>query len=789
MAQQQQQQALVSAPRAPKLQLAASISAERRARRRDVLNQRTAQIDVEDGALKGHQESGTAISVPVMYMGKNKSGKMANFVFGDFASLRHLVSGAEVVTHDLKTGEPLERAYIDQIVDCRSPGQKKKDKESGYDMEDATIYTADEAKGRDNTDGSIRRIAFRFYASRGVSMLEKANIGADVTQGTFMIINMIPSVWTGKEDGTLAVMLKVVSTPHLHSMPKDEFVLSCFRSGSFTRKLMTRAIEYVDYVTSLSKESPTGAIDEEKAKAAAYRNDNDIVLALGFSHGEYRELRLDMPDGIIYRDTTEIKDANFISQNKENKDLKDLRYTAELTAEHWEHDPSVLDEETGQPEIGYPLDHPDRIVKSFVHFNFWKEQIGKLLITSPTAWIAIAPVNMPYLKALLFARENADVSSKNGVTQARMGEAQGKAETTEGRAAWLNSPAGSNKASFTLGLTVDAYIIPEVDWVQTVGFRVTNAAVIKHLWGGSTRPRVEGDVPGAGSKGTFDMGPMINLSEVKLDVARLLQTKSLELRIVTNLHSQEAAWSQDLFGQVQAAEGDQLLSYFVNKIQNKSELSLDQYAANNKWQLSPQHLLKRFGFVYTGSKPVFQVYAILTERIIEEKEAFSDFLANLKTRGIASPAAAPGSAPLAIMPASAESTAHAAGGGVKRSSTQAGVGAESSAAAEAATPKSPLHPAKKARTEAKSPPRQDEPRSPARKARGHARVEEVREEQGIDRMDLDPPAAAAGALAEADGEEDVRQETQQPLAARSPSAIASLPGLQGKAADEADFDD
>jgi hypothetical protein len=839
----QPSQAIVSTASRPtiKMQLATQMTAERRARRRDVLNQRTAQLDADDGLLKNQQESGTTVGVPALYMGKNKSGKMVNFIFGDFASLRHLVSGGEVITHDLRTGEPLERAYIDLIVDCRSAAQHAKDKIANFKMEDATVYVADEVKARDNTDGSIRRVAFRFYSSRSVSMLDKAKIDDGIPQGTFMLINMIPSVWTEKETGRLAVMLKVTSTPASHPMPRDEFVMACFRSGSFTRKLTTRAFEFSEQMNVLSKTYGSPDAIEEKEKAnARYRNDNEIVLALGFSHGEYRELRLDMADGIIYNDTTEAKDANFFAKSKDNKDINELRYTAELTSEQWEHDPSELDEETGQPELGYPIDHPERIIKVFVKLTFWKEQVAKLLINSATVWAAIAPVNMPYLKALIFAREDADVSFKNSLTQARMAEAAAKEESLFGRSAYLNGPAGRNKASFTLGLSVGAYVIPEVDWVQTVGFRVSKEAVIKILWNG-TKPRLEGDVQGA-SKTTFEAGAMLNFSEVKVDAMRLLNTAGLELRIVTNMYSQEAAWSQDLFGQVKAAEGDQLLSYFVNKIQNKSELSLDQYAANNRWTLSPQHYLKRFNFVHTGSKPVFQVFGISTQRLQEEQDMFRDFLANLKSRSISGAiSGGPGTLALPAPPPSVSVTS------VPDAASSDGDGREPAMkrhavknhfdAARARDPKSPERASKTPRTQielatpltpldpgtpqtplepgtpqtpletetlephrsllsmlkstaafpmAPPPPRPRQlplPPPPSLHATG--------EEEAVDRMEVDQPPSSSGALAEADGDEE---EQQQPTAsavaaARSPPpAITSLLGQQG-AADEPDFTD
>jgi hypothetical protein len=616
---------------AGKMQLATTMSDERRRKIRDLFNQRTLQLDSEDAALKTMQQKGVIIMLPFIFLNESKTGKMVYGVLPNLAAMRALVDAGDfkVVDHDEATGEVLVNPYLEVVIDMRTRERIKKDEADGLKMEDQTIHRAEDIKDMLDPNGDVRRVAFRYTSTQVCAMNNKSGV-SDLSPCTFCIVRLEPSAWVDyKKTQRIGAMTKLVSIVQHHPMPADAFVAMVRGGNCWTKQIRTKVVEYKTAMEALSTEHGAD-IPKEAKNAVRYRNDNEFLFMLGFSHGEYIDAASTEPTGLLYRDMTDPVDGNLEGTNGDTK-KKENRYQMELRCEQWEHDPSVLDEETGEPEVGYPTGHPERIVTFFTKIAFWKEQVDRLGITSLSGWKLLAPINIPYLRALVFAREDADVTYMNGLTHERLEQIElARIEQGDACTEDINKATGNGRASFYLGLTVSSYLFSPETWVGTIGIPVSPGTIVKHLWDSKTMPKVEGDLQGAP---TLDMDKsLICLSEIKMDVKRVLSDPNFKFYVVTNIYSQDPDWSQDHFGQVLLAEGDQLVEIFANLHAKKASIKPEKYAETRKWTLGPQHLLRKFQFVHGGSRALFYVFALNMKRIKDTEATFMDFVNGLGRR-------------------------------------------------------------------------------------------------------------------------------------------------------------
>ena len=98
-----------------------------------------------------------------------------------------------------------------------------------------------------------------------------------------------------------------------------------------------------------------GAPSKLEQDALRYRQKNHL-LALGFNWGDWLDVMLAPPTGICYKDKTQAgeKDINIEGYNEKTK-KGEPRYQMDLIADQWTHNPDVLDEATGEPEVGFPM--------------------------------------------------------------------------------------------------------------------------------------------------------------------------------------------------------------------------------------------------------------------------------------------------------------------------------------------------------------------------------------------------------------------------------------------------
>lgn len=113
-----------------------------------------------------------------------------------------------------------------------------------------------------------------------------------------------------------------------------------------------------------------------------------------------------------------------------------------------------------------------------VSLNLWRDQLKLLEFRSAKAWEDIAPVNVPFLQAIVFGREDALHGNGIKLNKDRMATAAGPEA--------INSPAGPGRLAFKLFVKADVLMWSPENFLRTVGIPCTTAGVLKIL-GGSTR--------------------------------------------------------------------------------------------------------------------------------------------------------------------------------------------------------------------------------------------------------------------------------------------------------------
>jgi hypothetical protein len=491
---------------------------------------------------------------------------------------------------------------LETVIDIRTRDDREEDQQNGLAIEDQTIYAENEVAGMRDDNKEIRRVMVRFSSMAGLKLLNKSDSVLEV--GTFALCKVEPGAWRDKKTNQITVLSKLVGVNRHTRIPIGPFVNWMHQMGARTKHFVTKAGYFAQTMARLSLEYGVPSnIPENEVMSVQYRSDNEFILTLGFGHGAYLDRYLQESNSCYYTDTTENVDRNFEGVNRDNKAVKENRYMMELTGVQWtngEDDPA-----------GYLADAA-RLTKFAIKVGIFKPIIDQLEILSISAWRSLGPVNMPYIPMLLHARENAKVSFDNALTR-------GRVDTNDPDS--VNESAGAGRLSFVLGTLVDSILFDPVEAIARVTFPVS-ADTVRWLWNGKSIPPVEKD---AGSIVLKDDKPLICLSEIKGDVARILKNPNYELRIMTNARGTETLFGQDEFGKLSAQDGDLMAHYLVDQLVKPTMKSREQYLADRKVKLAPEHILLRYNFQFVGPKKILYVFAINKKKKTEINAEFFEF--------------------------------------------------------------------------------------------------------------------------------------------------------------------
>lgn len=575
--------------------------------RRDAFASRVMTVDSNDNELKNKIESGTILTLPMIITGESKTGTQVKGIFPDLVAMASLAQNGDVYSEGGKHGYTV-------VLDLRKKEEIRADDEAGLKTD--MIHIHDAADVRDTTDtlSEVKRVRFRFMSFETIKLNNNADV-RDFRPGTFAIVRIEPRAWRD-DNKKIAVMFKLMGVVHQHPLPVHRFVQFAWEASSPTLRFKTAVFEFREDMRRLTAKYG-GSIPKNDEMAAQYRNDNELMIFTGFNHGQFLDKTLDLKSGACYRDKT-VDDPKFFKGYSKALKKDELRYMAEFKGEQWEDSPA-----------GYPIDEPDRVMQFILKVPFWTETVSRFQITSLSAWTRIAPVNMPYLQALVLGRENAKSTFENGLTSNRVQQVDdGSGLPTYELASRINKPASNSRVSFVLSTNVDAVLCDEVKFIETVGVLVPATLVKTILFDNKTTPKYPADVSGAP---VLDLSkPLICLSELKVDVKRVLDNPDYEFRVITSARALEPSFSQDMLGRLPIEEGSQLVTYLATTLGKRLQTTRDDYLRIKKIQVADQHILKRFNFQFSGEELYLYVFAVNKKIAREEEDSFIEFIHSIK---------------------------------------------------------------------------------------------------------------------------------------------------------------
>lgn len=608
----------------PKVSFVSALSVEMKRKLRDEYAKTSRAVDTADSERKDKQKMGIQITLPIVFTrGSRDNSTMLGAVIADLATMASLVNGVEL-HQDEETGE----TYVEVTMDIRNAEQRKADEAAGLKLEDTVIHKVEHVQNTVDEFKEIRRVVVRYSSFSSLSLINKSN-NKEVKEGTFAVVNIEPRVWRD-DSGRIASIVNLMGVQTHQKIPVDKFVGWMRSNGIYTKHFETKIPAYRREKLAYIKEH--GAEPDKKTEQGFnFRKDNEMTVLLGFNHGDYLDENLCVPAGCTFVDDSKRSEAAFKYFDKaSNTNL--ARYQMSLLGEQWE--------QVEGEEPCYPYANKSRITRFQLNIYLWSDFTQRLDIYSVTAWKLLAPVNMPYLKAVAFMREKAADSMKNDLNSARIQELDKEDD--------INLPAPPspldinidendeefgqqpNRLSFVLETSVDALLFDPAEFPRTVGLKVSGDAVKRYLFDGKSTPKALPDAKGAALEVT---NPVICLSELKNDAKRVLDSDAFELRVITNLRGIDTdteKWEQDMFGKLDGSEAELTLAYLASVVAKKQTIPLDAFLKTKRVTIGNDHILRRFKFMIDGAEPIFYVYAINLAMRKELEEDFLSFVTNLK---------------------------------------------------------------------------------------------------------------------------------------------------------------
>lgn len=602
------------------------LTEEQRRERRNLYLSASLAIDSQDNDLKDRKQLGTVIKIPAVITGATKEAKVIKAVVPDLLTFGPLVGGAEVLVDDLGRG------YIEVVFDVRDREDRASDEAKGVKPEDYVVRPASEVRDTLDPNKEIGRVSVRITSFESIKLINKAQANY-LNIGSFALLNVEPRAWRGDDKKRFAInaMINLNSVGSHHQMPIAACVEWLYAAAAWTQHFETKVAKYkksmLDYIREHHAEP-----DQATKNALTYRTDNEMLIMLGFNHGDYMDQHLDMDAGVSFIDNTKRVDTNYKNFDTDTNKFK-LCYRTELLVSQWE----AID---GAPP-GYPSHDPSRVMRFQLSIPIWAEIIERLAINSFDLWREIAPVNMPYFKAAVFGRENAKNTFENALTCNRLAclanpddintpvlPSEPVDEVPEGEEGEKDTAmAQANRLSFVMSVQADAVLFDPVVNLQYLGIPVTADDVKRHLFGGKTMPVYPADARGDALDPTR---PFINLSELKCDVKRVLDNPAFEYRVLSNYRGVEGEFTQDMFGSLSVKDGELVLGYLAGVLAKRGTLSRDDYLKTKRAAVGPDHILRKYNFQLDGTKPTFVVFAINKETIKASEQAFNEFITTIE---------------------------------------------------------------------------------------------------------------------------------------------------------------
>ncbi len=335
------------------------------------------------------------------------------------------------------------------------------------------------------------------------------------------------------------------------------------------------------------------------AKKVRYRNDNDVVIALGY-YGRETTARMTQFSYCFFDETTkETVELKFVG----GKDSKP-RYLAELVVRQWHG--------------AYDNENPDN-VNACISVPIYYESLSSLGMQSAEAWKLLFPPLRRHFRAIIFGCEDAEGSFKSNLTQQRYCESS-EHQDPDG---WLNGP--TDGLSFTMSVFPRSVIFSPVQFLRTVGIPVTGASVEK-LWSGTRPHNYDGKV----TSPVDSRRSVLCLSEATQDVKHILTSEDYEFRVLTNIRS-TSGFSHDELGAMSTINGSLMSDYLeacVHTMYDAQTMHSD-YLRDNDDKIPSDHIIRQREFMKTSDENYYYVFAIKLSLLKSEVDDFKAAAASL----------------------------------------------------------------------------------------------------------------------------------------------------------------
>lgn len=403
------------------------------------------------------------------------------------------------------------------------------------------------------------------------------------------------------------VLLKLLSVSKEQAMPAQTFVDLVRKNRAYSQQIVTRVPEYCREKALMlaANGNNEGAIPKKELNGIAYRNDNPITIVLGYGHGLHLMEDTLVATGLTLVDVTSPAASNFQS-GEPGKNIKKNAYRAELRGTQWRDSPTDMRPKEVEAQV-----------KFLVQLTLWPDDTVRFGITSNQAWINLAPMNMPYLRAVVYGRENAERSFKNQLTSTRFQQLDHKDD--------LNRSTGTENQAFVITVAPDAIICDPVDGLyRVVGIPVTKRGVMA-IWGKASKPPKLMD---GANPGSYNSMQLVNcLSEHSRDFSEELADPNLEFRVLTNATSSDPTFDRSEFGAIATPEeGDRLVQYFAECLAKQLPVTRQQWATKNlEGGLRPGEQLARCDYSFPGDQKILYVFAINKTAMQRRKDDFAKY--------------------------------------------------------------------------------------------------------------------------------------------------------------------